>query len=1226
MLDQKSSGETSGTVAFRTAVIEKATRMKSWVLERIRRAKAEGATSLDLSDGDLTDLPAELFELQQLESLNLARNRIAPATISGLASLLNLTSLDISLNHIENAGASALASLKNLNSLDLRLNSIGDTGASALAPLKKLTSLNISLNNIGDAGASVLASLKNLTSLDVADNYIRYAGASALASLPNLTSLDLRHNSIGDAAASALASLATLTSLDVSSNNIGSAGASALASLPNLTSLDLRYNNIGDAGASALASLSNLTSLDLRHSNIGDAGASALASLTNLTLLDVSSNNIGHAGARALASLINLTSLALSENNIGDAGAKALASLPNLTSLDLRHNSIGDAGARALATLTNLTSLTLSENNIGDAEARALASLTNLTSLNVRNTNIGDVGASALASLTNLTSLDVSGNNIGHEGARALETLANLTELYVGNNNIGDTGASALASLTNLTVLDLKNCQLTKLPRTLVTLTRLYVLCLHGNPIDDCPLSILGDSPWDNCLPRVRSHLADLEQGAEADRELKLILLGNGRVGKTSIVRFLMDEPFDPEEKSTHAIQLRVRNEVIDGDEVRINIWDFGGQDIYLNTHSLFLKSRAVFLIAWDAETEASPGYTDEQGLFFENRPLQYWIDYVRTYSRSSPIIVVQNKCEDAGRVQPNAELGDAQITACSAKTGTGGDVLKAQLKEAYREQLAHPAALLIGRGRWRVKQEIRRRQDADDQRPAGEPKQHQLLEYSAFVALCEEEPGSVSSPEQLLRFLHDTGVVYHSPGLFGNQSILDQRWAIEAIYTLFHRQTCYHQMQSKKGRFRPSDLHDLAWHDRFSPEEQRLFLSFMVSCAICFRVSERSRDTEYIAPHFLPSREEVAPRLQDRLETVDPQQSLHYRYRHRFLHEGLMLRFLARIGELFGDAAVYWKDGVQLKVGPPRAVAEVVCRRHIDGNPAHGEIVVQVWGEGRERLLHQLRTEFDRLQAGEREIEQAASLDGETWLTLADLQRPADPTGRPIDPQALRFLLRKPTDDCAEGLDAAQIPKEPAMPAPKPAIYISYAWGVRDDVVNGVYESLKAGGYHVRRDKENIPYRGSIEEFMRELGQGACVVAIVSDKSLRSPNCMFELLEIHRNQQFRKQLFPIVLPDAKIYDLKECLDYPEYWQKEYNDVLKRVRRLLPSLAADGSMKKYEKYKEIAAEFDRIASTLADMNAMTPQQIAANDFEVLKQAIDERLRQIPGDPDRWPSK
>jgi internalin A len=111
------------------------------------------------------------------------------------------------------------------------------------------------------------------------------------------------------------------------------------------------------------------------------------------------------------------------------------------------------------------------------------------------------------------------------------------------------------------------------------------------------PPEILGFHPYENCLEAVRSHVADQAYGIALDRAIKVILLGNGRVGKTSLVRRLVQNVFDPCEPSTHGIQLVPWDLAEHGENLRINIWDFGGQDIYHGTHTLFLRSRAVFLL-----------------------------------------------------------------------------------------------------------------------------------------------------------------------------------------------------------------------------------------------------------------------------------------------------------------------------------------------------------------------------------------------------------------------------------------------------------------------------------------------------------------------------------------------------------------------------------------------------------------------------------------------------
>ena len=52
----------------------------------------------------------------------------------------------------------------------------------------------------------------------------------------------------------------------------------------------------------------------------------------------------------------------------------------------------------------------------------------------------------------------------------------------------------------------------------------------------------------------------------------------------------------------------------------------------------------------------------------------------------------------------------------------------------------------------------------------------------------------------------------------------------------------------------------------------------------------------------------------------------------------------------------------------------------------------------------------------------------------------------------------------------------------------------------------------------------------MQQIGQGNCILVIISDKYLKSENCMFELLEIANHGDIYDRIFPIVLGDANIH------------------------------------------------------------------------------------------------
>lgn len=141
-------------------------------------------------------------------------------------------------------------------------------------------------------------------------------------------------------------------------------------------------------------------------------------------------------------------------------------------------------------------------------------------------------------------------------------------------------------------------------------------------------------------------------------------------------------------------------------------------------------------------------------------------------------------------------------------------------------------------------------------------------------------------------------------------------------------------------------------------------------------------------------------------------------------------------------------------------------------------------------------------------------------------------------------------------------------------------------------------------RDREEVRYKDSIRDFMRRIGQGKCIVVVISEKYLRSENCMFEMIEITKAQNLRERIFPIVLPDANIYKATGRIRYVQYWEdeiRELDEALKTVRGdNLTKLQEDLNV-----YAEIRRLFDGIADTLRDMNALTQEQHKNSDFEDL---------------------
>lgn len=181
----------------------------------------------------------------------------------------------------------------------------------------------------------------------------------------------------------------------------------------------------------------------------------------------------------------------------------------------------------------------------------------------------------------------------------------------------------------------------------------------------------------------------------------------------------------------------------------------------------------------------------------------------------------------------------------------------------------------------------------------------------------------------------------------------------------------------------------------------------------------------------------------------------------------------------------------------------------------------------------------------------------------------------------------------------------------PRKMVFVSYAWGGESErTVDELELAFADRGISIVRDKKDLIYKGSINQFERCIGQGQCVVIVISDKYLRSEHCMYELVEIAENKGFQKRVFPIVLPDARIYRPVERLDYIRHWDTEIQQLNDELRKMNVLGNLTGFTNALDQYCRIRSRFDNLTILLGDMNTLTPNIIASNGFATLINAVE----------------
>ncbi len=974
---------------------------------------------------------------------------------------------------------------------------------------------------------------------------------------------------------------------------------SYLAGCENLQSIDCSYTPVSDLGP--IASLKALQSIDCSRTQVSNlaplAGSAALQS--------IDCQNTPVSDLAPLGGLPRLQSINCSWTLASDL--VPLAGLPALQSIDCWGTPVSDLAP--VAGLQALQSINCSGTRVSDLAP--LAGLQALQSIDCSGTQVHDLAP--LAGLKALQSIDCSGTQVSD-----LSPLAGLHALQ--SINCSGTRVSDLAPLTGLNALQLIVCSSTKVSdlaplaeipslRKIIAdyliLAASSIRCVEAPALEEflcreteflgVPSEVLSPRGKD-FVPMLRAHIADLADGGVESRDVKLMVLGNGGVGKTQLCRRLRGLTFEPELPSTHGVVVE-SFDLPRGDRpdfAKVHIWDFGGQDIYHGTHALFLRANAVFVLVWTPKFES--GEQTHGGLPFRNYPLRYWVDYVRQLGgNDAAVLIVQSQC-DSQRDRQTCPVEDDdlrqafgsgyyEVLQFSALNDRGLLGLKERLGEAIEFLRESQGIAHIGASRRRIRARLEALRDDETKLPP-EQRRHRWLTEDDFRRICAEER-LVSKPKFLLDYLHNAGVVFYREGMFEDRIVLDQSWALEAIYAVFNRESCLRQLRQLRGRFTRPLLEALVWVGR-PVGEQKLLIDMMESCGICFQVREGDEkagiEAEYVAPDLLPDRREIQTELDALWGREAPTEQATYDY--DLLLPGLLRALTSRVGRQAGVSALYWRDG--LCVYEASTGAHALIEQKMDAGWS-GRLLASTRG-GQAR---------DLLQRLQRWVEEEQRLVG-----LKPRKRP--------DKSVAETSRRQRANEEAEKAPELQFA---AAPQTKPRWYVSYAWNdptdpEREKFVDRTCAAAEARSTPIIRDKTAMTLGDSISKFMKEIGQGDRVFVFLSDKYLKSPFCMFELFEVWRNSRLDKDEFKRTvrlyrLPDAAIFKPKDRFAYAKYWRAQHDELAAELKGADASLLGESDFRAFRLMQDFAHHVGDILALFAD--TLLPRTFA--DF--LKYGFDE---------------
>lgn len=222
--------------------------------------------------------------------------------------------------------------------------------------------------------------------------------------------------------------------------------------------------------------------------------------------------------------------------------------------------------------------------------------------------------------------------------------------------------------------LDLSGNALQVVPARLGNLPESTEVDLRGNPLVEPFASLYSEGGW----PALRNYLRSLDSGTGETPayEAKVLLVGEGGVGKSSLLAALRDEPFRENRDTTHGIEIKplaLDHPAADiSESLFLNFWDFGGQEVYRITHQFFFSTQAVYLLVWKPREGA------------EENSIAGWLHRIRIrVGQNARVLLVATHCDERHPELDyptlRAEFGDmlAGQFSIDSNSGTGIPELK---------------------------------------------------------------------------------------------------------------------------------------------------------------------------------------------------------------------------------------------------------------------------------------------------------------------------------------------------------------------------------------------------------------------------------------------------------------------------------------------------------------------------------------------------------------------
>jgi internalin A len=582
-----------------------------------------------------------------------------------------------------------------------------------------------------------------------------------------------------------------------------------------------------------------------------------------------------------------------------------------------------------VCSLKNLKSLYIEGNKLDFKIPDELVKLKKIKEIHIHQTGLTKLPI-VITEISSLENLCLGGNKIKLIPSQ-IKKLEKLRRINLSNNKFSKFPLELL-QLQSLKEVRLSRNSITTLPKETQNLKNDIHIDLSGNKIP-VPKEALSGLSVD-----VVQYILDFQEASDKKplKEAKLIFIGSGNVGKTSLINRITKGYYNENEDKTEGIAITDWKLKRKDGELNVHIWDFGGQEIMHTTHKFFMTSRSIYVLVINPRT---------QDTYSGDNELEYWLKLIRSYASDVPIIIAINKCEVHKANIPKSQIKDKYpnllgFVETSCKDDIGIDTLVELITSALNKlQFINDK---LPKSYFDIKEKL-------------QTKNNDYINYQDFNEICKQVDPNFKETSQfaLIRLLHDLGVMlcFNNDRILQDIQVLNPDWVTNGVYQIIN----YSKLIDSNGILNLQDLPIILDINKYPTDKERYYIAdLMEHFELSFK-SENNSKTYFIPSAFSKDRPE------DFEWNWDDISSLRFNYNYDVLPSSIMSRFIVKSHRLIRNND-FWFSGV--------VVQSENCEALVMKDSEERTIKISVTGKGnKQALLAIIREKFETIHYSYRDI-----------------------------------------------------------------------------------------------------------------------------------------------------------------------------------------------------------------------------------------------------------------